>query len=201
MVVFSDGKPNKDAYRLFRIRDVSGPDDYATMHEVLRRRFTGSAASAPTPDLLIVDGGKGQLNIAHTVVDDLGLANQFDIIGIAKKDPERGETEDRIYKYGRANPINFGREGDLLLFIQHIRDEAHRSAISYHRKKRGKRAIRSSLDLIPGIGKKRKTALIKHFKTIKRIRGATVEELSAVPGIHQKLAESIRESLQESSSP
>ena len=201
MVVFSEGKPNKGAYRLFRIRDVSGPDDYAMMHEVLRRRFTGSASSAAPPDLLIVDGGKGQLNIAHAVIDNLGLTNQFDIIGIAKKDPDRGETDDRIYKYGRANPINFGREGDLLLFIQHIRDEAHRSAITYHRRKRGKRALRSSLDLIPGVGKKRKTALIKHFKTIKRVRDATVAELIAVPGIHRKLAETIRESLQESSSP
>jgi excinuclease ABC subunit C len=168
---------------------------------VLRRRFTGTASSSSTPDLLIVDGGKGQLNIAHVVIDDLGLTDQFDIISIAKKDPDRGEKEDRIYKYGRANPINFGREADLLLFIQRIRDEAHRSAITYHRKKRGKRAVRSSLDLIPGVGKKRKTTLIKHFKSIKRIRDATVEELIVVPGIHRKLAETIRESLQKSSSP
>lgn len=195
MVVFGDGKPDKEAYRLYRIKDVTGPDDYAMMNEVLRRRFTGHEASSPYPDLLIVDGGKGQLNIACAVIADLGLKNQFDIIGIAKKDADRGEPHDRIFKAGRANPVNFGRDADLLLFIQRIRDEAHRSAISYHRKKRGKQAIQSTLDQIPGVGKKRKTALLKHFKSVRRMREAALEELCAVPGIHRQLAQAIREHL------
>lgn len=198
MVVFSDGNPDKSAYRLYRIKGVSGPDDYAMMNEVLRRRFAGNEAY---PDLLIVDGGKGQLNIARAVIGDLGLKDRFDIIGIAKKDPDRGESEDRIFKAGRANPVTFGRDADLLLFIQRIRDEAHRTAISYHRKKRTKQAIRSALDLIPGVGTKRKTALLKHFKSVQRIREASLEELCAVPGIHRQLAVTIRENLRTSGSP
>ncbi len=201
MVVFGDGKPDKEAYRLYRIKDVRGPDDYAMMNEVLRRRFTGHEASTPYPDLLIVDGGKGQLNIACAVIADLGLKDRFDIIGIAKKDADRGESEDKIYKAGRANPVNFGRDADLLLFIQRIRDEAHRCAISYHRKKRGKQAIQSTLDQIPGVGKKRKTVLLKHFKSIRRMREATLEELRAVPGIHCQLAQTIREHLLKPGTP
>ncbi len=201
MVVFIDGRPDKSAYRLYRIKNVRGPDDYAMMNEVLRRRFAGNETASPYPDLLIVDGGKGQLNIASAVIDDLGLQDRFDIIGIAKKDPDRGETEDRIFKAGRANPVTFGRDADLLLFIQRIRDEAHRSAISYHRKKRAKQAIQSALDLIPGVGKKRKNALLRHFKSVQRIREASLEELCAVPGIHHRLAQTIRESLLASGSP
>ena len=148
-----------------------------------------------------MDGGKGQLNIACSVIADLDLLDQFDIIGIAKKDPDRGEPDDRIFKPGRANAVNFGRAGDLMLFIQRIRDEAHRSAISYHRKKRGKKAIQSALDQVPGVGKKRKTALLKHFKTIRRIRGASIEELCAVTGIHRQLAETIREHFHRTGAP
>ncbi|MGD9186025.1 MAG: helix-hairpin-helix domain-containing protein, partial [Desulfobacterales bacterium] len=192
MVVFIDGEPDKNAYRRYRIRNVSGPDDYATMNEVLRRRLQRDATATSPPDLLIVDGGKGQLNIALAVVADLGLEDRFDLIGIAKKDAQRGETADKIFKPGRANPVNFGREADLLLFLQRIRDEAHRFAVAYHRKQRGKVALSSALDAIPGVGEARKRALLKHFKSVRLIREASVEDLCRVKGIHRQLAQKIR---------
>jgi len=195
MVVFEKGKSKKSSYRRYKINTVFKHDDYAYMDEVLRRRFGKGEKSKPYPDLLVVDGGKGQLNIAVSVVKDLKIEGRFDIIGIAKKDEKRGEVQDKIYKPGRVNPVNFGREGDLLLFLQRVRDEAHRFAISYHRKRRGKSSIRSVLDTIPGIGKKRKQILLKHFRSIKKIRAASIEELGAVPGINRKASEAVKERL------
>ncbi len=190
MVVFVDGEPDKTAYRRYRIRNVSGPDDYAAMSEVLRRRLAGGA-TAP-PDLLIVDGGKGQLNIALAVVAELGLEGRFEVIGIAKKDVRRGETADKVFKPGRANPVNFRRDADLLLFIERIRDEAHRFAVGYHRQERGKQALNSVLDDIPGVGQARKRALLKHFKSVRLMREASIEDLCAVNGIHRQLAQTIK---------
>jgi len=191
MVVFEKGKSNKSSYRRYKINKVYKHDDYAYMDEVLRRRYGKGEKSKPYPDLLVVDGGKGQLKIAVSVVKDLKIEGKFDIIGIAKKDEEKGEVQDKIYKPGRVNPVNFGKEGNLLLFLQRVRDEAHRFAISFHRKRRGKSSMRSVLDTIPGIGKKRKQILLKHFSSIKKIRAATVEELSAVPGMNRKAAEEV----------
>ncbi|NNL42380.1 MAG: excinuclease ABC subunit UvrC [Desulfobacterales bacterium] len=191
MVVFENGKSKKSSYRLYKIANVAKHDDYAYMDEVLRRRFGKGEKSKPYPDLLIVDGGKGQLNIAVSVAKEIKIEDKIDIIGIAKKDEKRGELQDKIYKPGRVNPLNFGKESDLLLFLQRVRDEAHRFAVSFHRKRRGKAAIRSVLDTIPGIGKKRKQILLKYFKSIKKIRAATVEELIAVPGISRKSAEAV----------
>ncbi|UCE54675.1 MAG: excinuclease ABC subunit UvrC [Desulfobacterales bacterium] len=195
MVVFEKGRPQKSSYRKYRIKTVTEHDDYGYMSEVLRRRFGKGQASKPYPDLLMVDGGKGQLNIAVAVVKDLNLIGEFEMIGIAKKDEKRGETQDKIFKPGRTNPLNFGREGDLLLFLQRIRDEAHRFAIRFHRKRRTKTAMGSVLDTIPGIGKKRKQMLFQHFKSVKDIRTASLEELSALPGISRRLAEEIHRSL------
>jgi excinuclease ABC subunit C len=195
MVVFEKGKSKKSSYRHYKINTVSKHDDYAYMDEVLRRRYGKGEKSKPYPDLLVVDGGKGQLNIAVSVVKDLKIEGRFDIIGIAKKDEKKGEVQDKIYKPGRVNPVNFGKEGDLLLFLQRVRDEAHRFAISFHRKRRGKSSIRSVLDTIPGIGKKRKQRLLKHFRSIKKIRAATIEELSDVSGMNRKAAEAVRERL------
>ena len=191
MVVFEKGKSKKSSYRRYKIKTVCKHDDYAYMDEVLRRRYGKGEKSKPYPDLLVVDGGKGQLNIAVSVVKDLKIEGRFDIIGIAKKDEKRGEVQDKIYKPGRVNPVNFGKEGNLLLFLQRVRDEAHRFAISFHRKRRGKSSIRSVLDTIPGIGKKRKQILLKHFRSIKKIRAATIEEMTAVPGINRKSAEEV----------
>ncbi|MBW2569029.1 MAG: excinuclease ABC subunit UvrC [Deltaproteobacteria bacterium] len=195
MVVFEKGKPKRSSYRKYSIKTVPKQDDYAYMAEVLKRRYNKGDKSKPYPDLLMVDGGKGQINIAMSVIKGLKLDSCFEIIGIAKKDEKRGEKEDKIYKPGRVNPINFGREGDLLLFLQRIRDEAHRFAISFHRKRRGKASLHSALDAIPSVGKKRKAILLKHFKSIKKIRTATLEELSALPGISHVVAKAVKSAL------
>jgi len=149
MVVFENARAKKSLYRKYRIQTVTDHDDYAYMKEVLERRFGKGEASKPYPDLLMVDGGKGQLNIALAVIKELKLAGEFDLIGIAKKDETKGETRDKIFKPARANPLSFGREGDLLLYLQRIRDESHRFAITYHRNRRNKRSLRSALDSIP----------------------------------------------------
>jgi excinuclease ABC subunit C len=165
------------------------------MDEVLKRRFGKGDKSKPYPDLLMVDGGKGQLNIALAVIRDVGLERKFDIIGIAKKDDKKGETRDKIFKPGRANPLGFGREGELLLFLQRIRDEAHRFAISFHRSRRGKISMQSALDTIPGVGQKRKATLLKHFKTIKNIRAADLDKIRSLPGFNRRTAESVLKAL------
>jgi excinuclease ABC subunit C len=165
------------------------------MAEVLQRRYGQAESSEPYPDILMVDGGKGQLNTALSVMRSLGLDKNIQLISIAKRNVKKGETQDKIYKAGRVNPVNFGREGDLLLFLERIRDEAHRFAVSFHRKRRSKRLTHSSLDSIPGIGEKRKKMLITHYKSIKKIRAATLEELSALPGINETLAKTIKNML------
>jgi excinuclease ABC subunit C len=195
MVVFEMARAKKDFYRKYRIRTVSEPDDYAYMKEVLERRLGKGDASKPYPDLLMVDGGKGQLNIALAVIKELNLAGEFELIGIAKKDEKKGETRDKIFKPARANPLGFGREGDLLLFLQRIRDEAHRFAITYHRKRRKQKTLQSALDSIPGVGKKRKTILLQHFKSIKNIRAADLEQICNLPGFNRKVAESVQKAL------
>ena len=195
MVVFTDGRADKSAYRRFRIRSVTIPDDYASMREVLSRRLGKGEASEPFPDLVMVDGGKGQLGIARAVVTELDLPRRIDLIAIAKPDEKRGETQDKIFLPGRVNPVQFGRDSDLLLFLQHIRDEAHRFAIDYHRRRRKAKSLQSALDAIPGVGSKRKKQLLQHFKSVANIRQATVEEISALPGISRSLADTILKSL------
>ena len=195
MVVFERGRAKKSLYRKYRIKTVGEHDDYAYMEEVLKRRFSKGEASKPYPDLLMVDGGKGQINIALAVTRELNLAEEFDVIGIAKKDEAKGETRDKIFKPGRTNPINIGKDEDLLLFLQRIRDEAHRFAISFHRKRRAKVSMQSALDTIPGVGKKRKAALLRHYKSINKIRAADPEEIGALPGFNRKVAESVLKAL------
>ena len=195
MVVFENARAKTSFYRKYRIKTVSEHDDYAYMEEVLTRRFGKGEAAKPYPDLLMVDGGKGQLNIAVAVTGALNLTHEFDIVGIAKKDEKKGESRDKILKPGRANPINFGRDEDLLLFLQRIRDEAHRFAISFHRKRRQKISLQSELDTIPGIGRKRKAALLQHFKSVKNIRAADADDISVLPGFNRGVAESILKAL------
>ena len=196
MVVFEKGKPNKSLYRKYRLKTAIAKDDYACMAEVLNRRYgKNGKTSEPYPDILMVDGGKGQLNIAVSVLTSLELEKKIQLISIAKKIGEKGEIQDKIYKPGQVNPVYLGREGDLILFLERIRDEAHRFAISFHRQRRSKTLMHSSLDSIQGVGKKRKLILFKHFKSIKKIRAATPEELSALPGISHKIAEKIKNSL------
>lgn len=192
MVVFINGKPDKSSYRRYTIKNVDLQDDYACMREVLERRFKKNNNNAGFPDVLMVDGGKGQLNIALSVLDNLGLKNAFDVIGLAKKDLARNETQDKVYKPGRSNPVIFGKEMETLFFLQRIRDEAHRYAIAFHRQKRSKTALHSCLDDIPGVGKKRKSALLKHFSSFKKIRDASVDELAGVSGMNRKVAKAVK---------
>jgi excinuclease ABC subunit C len=199
MVSFLGGKPDKKNYRLFKITDVKGPDDYAMMREVLRRRY--SASEMHTPNLILIDGGKGQLNIAVKVMDELGIEGVA--IAALAKDKSSGERTfskaketpkgERVYLPGVKDPILLreGSSGDLLL--RRIRDEVHRFAIRYQRKLRGKAALSSPLDGIAGIGEKKKKTLYKKFGDLNGIRKASLAELAETPGITEKLAGAIKE--------
>jgi excinuclease ABC subunit C len=195
LVVFVDGRPEPSAYRRYRITDLAVPDDYAAMAQVLRRRLGKGLDSEPFPDLLMVDGGKGQLGAALTVMRELQIADRMAVIGIAKKDPARGETRDKIFLPGRANPVSFARDGDLLLFLQRVRDEAHRHALAFHRRRHRAGSLTSALDGVPGIGRARKAQLIAHFGSFEALRAATLDELSALPGFNRRLAETVKNRL------
>jgi excinuclease ABC subunit C len=195
MVVFEEGKPKKSDYRTYKMRLDSGPDDYALMAEVMGRRFKPGNREMPIPDLVMVDGGRGQLQIARKVLASLGLEGQFALVAIAKKDERRGETRDKIFLRDRANPVNFGDAEDLLLFLQRIRDEAHRFAIGFHRRQRRAAAIGSVLDSIPGIGERRKRALLKRFGGLEGIRAASMAELLSVSGMTRPAAEALKRAL------
>ncbi|MBN1844024.1 MAG: excinuclease ABC subunit UvrC [Deltaproteobacteria bacterium] len=197
MVLFERGKRAPQGYRRYRIKAVSARDDYAMLREALSRRYKKREVEGSLPDLLIVDGGKGQLNSAVFVLKGLGLHGLFDLIGIAKKDSQRGETEDKIYKPGRKNPINLRKSPEALLFFQRIRDEAHRYVIAYHRKRRMITYRKSILEHIPGIGSKRRKNLLKHFGSLKRIRAASVEDLSTVPGMTRQAAQAVFDALRQ----
>ena len=198
LVSFVDGKPDKSGYRLFHVRGVEGADDYASMYEVLKRRFENREN---LPDLLIVDGGKGQLGMAVAVLRELGIGS-FDVIGLAKGSAPEGETgglrrrvslkeQDHVYLAGRKDPIYLAKYPAALFFLQRIRDEAHRFAITHHRRRMEKRDVRSLLDDIPGVGPAKKKALLRHFGDIDSLRQAGPEELRKVPGITDKLSEEI----------
>jgi len=189
MVVFINGFPNKSKYRKFIIKNVKGQDDYACMTEVLTRRFLKDESDTRFPDLLLVDGGKGQISMAMAVLKELGLENRFQVAGIAKKDMDKGEDQDKIYLPNRSNPVNFGHNQKVLFLLQRLRNEAHRFAIGFQRKRRWKRAEVSILDGIPGIGIKRKQTLLKTYKGISRMRQASVEELASLPGMTFRASE------------
>jgi excinuclease ABC subunit C len=189
MVVFQDGEPEKSEYRRYRIRTVKGQDDFAMMREVITRRFRRALEEeTPLPDLVLVDGGKGQLNAALMALRDVELEREQPIIGLAKK-------FEHIFLPGESDPIILSDRDPVLHLIQRIRDEAHRFAIAYHRRLREKTISVSVLDHIPDIGPKRKQSLIQHFGSLDRIREATIDELRSVKGITQKIAEDIRKHL------
>ncbi|MDX2445987.1 MAG: excinuclease ABC subunit UvrC [Desulfobacterales bacterium] len=192
MVVFEKSRPKKAAYRTYRLTTAARHDDYAAMAEVLGRRYGKHGSREPLPDLLVVDGGKGQLNIAGDIIHLLGLEKCFEIIGIAKRDEKKGEVRDKIYQMGRANPVSFGRDLDVLLLLQKIRDEAHRFAIQYHRKLRGKQSMHSALDDISGVGPKRKAMLLKHFGSVASVGSADLKTLTALPGMNRKIARALK---------
>lgn len=194
LVRFEGGKPARERYRTYKIKTVEGPNDYAMMREVLSRRLTrGEEEGWGIPDLVLIDGGKGQLNIAHSVIEELGYAGKLDLASIAKGRYE-GES-DKIYIYGRKNPIVFSKNSQVLFLLMRVRDEAHRFAITFHKKLRGKRAVSSVLDDVPGIGAKRKRELIKRFGSLSGIREATIDDIAAVPGMSRKIAEELKDRL------
>jgi len=211
MVVFEDGLPKRSDYRKFEIKGVPGQDDFASMEEVLRRRFAylrddggsvrpaaSTAAEVPAdapvkrrrfaypPSLIVVDGGRGQLGVAEKVLADAGLT--IPAIGLAKRLEE-------VYLPGQPEPLMIPRGSEALFVLQHLRDEAHRFAITYHREKRARRALRSPLDDIPGVGASRKKALLKRFGSLARLRTAEPEEIRQVPGVGKALAQTIYDHL------
>ena len=209
MVVFVKGVPRKSDYRRFKIRTVEGADDYAMMQEVLRRRFRRAVPSTELrtvgetkekgelvkdeawtilPDLVVVDGGKGQLNAALEVMDEYDLREAVPLVGLAK---EREE----IFVPDQPEPILLPRGSQGLFLIQRIRDEAHRFALQYHRRLREKKTLTSTLEEIPGIGPKRRQALLKHFGSFEGIRQASLEELAAVAGMSRAAAQQVKEFL------
>ncbi|MCS7240323.1 MAG: excinuclease ABC subunit UvrC [Candidatus Bipolaricaulota bacterium] len=198
MVVFVGGKPRRDQYRRFRVRLSGKPDDYAMMEEVLRRRFTHALAELadPTitskkfsdlPDLVLVDGGKGQLSVAQKVLGEMGLSG-IEVAALAKK-------EELIFRPNRSDPIKLPENSQALHLLQRLRDEAHRFAIDYHRTLRERRTLASLLDELPGIGEKRKQLLLLRFGSIDGLRQATLEELLSVPGLPRKTAELLYKAL------
>ncbi|OPX88761.1 excinuclease ABC subunit UvrC [Pelotomaculum sp. PtaB.Bin117] len=196
MVVFEEGKPARDQYRRFKIRTVTGPDDYASMQEVLRRRFTraleekklfstGQISSKEAkfyrlPDLVIVDGGKGQLAAARRVMRELGL-EKIPAYGLAKE-------EELLFGEGQPDPVALPPDSRALYLLQRLRDEAHRFAVTYHRNLRGKAGLKSLLDEVEGIGEVRRRALLKAFGSISGIEKASLADLTAVKGMNKKAA-------------
>ena len=214
MVVFAKGAPEKSDYRRFNVKgrgNQGEPDDFASMREVLRRRFRRAVEEAVIdplekpgfsqkpgfskaeawkrlPDLLIVDGGKGQLSVATEVLAEYGLTEVVPVAGLAKQREE-------LFLPGRGDSILLPPGSQGLFLVQRIRDEAHRFAITAHREKRSKMAVASQLDAVPGIGPARRKALLRHFGSLEAVRQASVEELAAVPGMTQAAAQSVRERL------
>ena len=191
MVRFEDGKPAKSRYRRYRIKTVFGANDYAMIYEVLQRRLKRAEEEDwELPELILIDGGKGQLNIVHQVLSELGFLDKVKLASIAKG-REEGEI-DKIYIPGRKDPVPLTKNSQELLFLIRIRDEAHRFAITYHKKLRAKKAFESQLDLIKGIGKRRREILLRHFGSISGIREASMEEISSIPGMNRRIAQEIK---------
>ena len=199
MVVFEEGRPASDQYRRFKIRTVEGPDDFASLQEVLRRRFTraveeqellktgrlsGKAARFHLlPDLVIIDGGKGQLSAARHVMREMGF-DRIPTFGLAKE-------EEQLFAEGRPDPIILPAGSRALHLLQRLRDEAHRFALSYHRKLRGKAGLKSLLEEVEGIGEVRRRELLKAFGSLAEIKKASLEELAAVKGMNKKAARAV----------
>jgi len=200
MVVMEDGMPNKGQYRRFKVREVAGNDDYAAMEEVLTRRLTAllqerdrPAAERPrkfayAPQLLLVDGGRGQLNVAVRVLEELGLDDEIPVAGLAKQFEE-------VYVPDRAEPIRIQRTSESLYLLQTIRDEAHRFANAYHRELRGRRMTKSVLDDVPGLGEGRRRRLLKELGGVTAVKTASLERLKALSWLPDRVAEAVYEKI------
>lgn len=204
-VVFEDGVPKRDDYRKYKIKTVEGSNDFASMKEVLSRRFKHTEYD--DPQLVVVDGGKGQLTLALAALKEIG---RWDIcvVGMAKSrtegnftDAEVTASEERFFLPGQSNPVMFQRNSRALAILESIRNEAHRFAITFHRQLRDKRMVASRLDEIEGLGEKRKTALLKHFGSVEALRVANIDEVASVPTITMKLAGQILEILNNEALP
>ncbi|QRN86897.1 excinuclease ABC subunit UvrC [Clostridia bacterium] len=191
MVVFLDGKAANSEYRRFTIRTVEGPNDFASMQEVLSRRFRGAKEEKPgfekIPDLIIIDGGKGQLSSARAILKEYGFSS-IPTFGLAKR-------EELLFREGESEPIRLERDSEALYLVQRVRDEAHRFAITFHREKRDKRTVTSILDSVPGIGPKRKKQLLNTFGSAKGVRRASAQEIADTLHISLKKAEEVKEYL------
>jgi excinuclease ABC subunit C len=191
-VVFTSLGPDKSAYRQFSIKNLKAGDDYAALDEALTRRFKRLILENQSqPDILLIDGGKGQVNVAKTILEQLGL-HQIKLLGITKGDGRKA-CFDRIYDAQSGQYLFFAAEDEALHFLQHLRNEAHRFAITAHRKKRGREQLQSSLETIEGIGPMRKKALITYFGGLQGLKKASLLEIMKVPGISAELAKRIFE--------
>ena len=209
-VTFINGEPDKSHYRHYRIRTIDpagGGDDFGMMLEVLKRRFARGKEEAALPDLIVVDGGRGQLSMAIAAMAEVDVTG-VDVVGLAKMRVEAAprsavieRSEERIFLPGQSNPVILKRNSNALFLLQRVRDEAHRFAITHHRKLRSRQTLFSALDPIPGIGGARKRALLRAFGSIKRIQAATLEDLLKVPSINEKLAREILDALRASPLP
>lgn len=194
--VFIGGRPDKSLYRHYRIQQVDGQNDFAMLSEVFARRFRqDNVESYGMPDLVVVDGGIGQLNAALEIVRGLGIESSFDIISLAKSrvtanssDSRIRKSDERVFLPGRRNPVVLKQNSAPLLLLAALRDEAHRFAIEYHRKLRSKDSASSELENIEGVGRQRRTALLRHFGSLKKLQQASIEEIAMAEGIHPAMA-------------
>lgn len=196
MVSFQEGKKFTSGYRKYKIKTLEQIDDYGAMREALGRRFKRAKDEDDFPDLLMIDGGKGHLNVARKVFADLNIIS-VDVISLAKEEGrhDKGQSLEQVFLPNVKDPVILTRHSQVLFLLQKIRDEAHRTAITFHRQRRSKALVKSVLDDIPGIGEAKKKALLKYFGSLKKIKEATSQELQKVPGISKTLAEVIIEQL------
>ena len=207
-VSFHNGAADKKQYRHYRIRDVAGQDDFAMLREVFSRRFRDETIQkAGLPDLVVVDGGIGQLNATQEIISELGLNDRFDLVSLAKsrvaRDVESSaiqRSDERVFLPGRKNPVVLRQNSPALLLLAAIRDEAHRFAIEYHRTLRSKEVIASGIEQIPGIGTKRRTALLTYFGSLQRLREAGIDEIRTVPGMTEQSARTLYQTLHQEES-
>jgi len=197
MAVLLDGEAARAEYRRFRIRTVEGADDYASLREVLSRRLERGLTERQLPDMVLIDGGKGQLGAVQAVLEELDL-KEIDLIGIAKSRVHRNvrgkaieRSEERFFLPGRKNPVVLRSGSPELFLLERLRDEAHRFAITYHRQLRRKATLKSGLEDIPGVGPGRRKALLKHFGSLKKVREASQEELIEMPGLPESIAREV----------
>jgi excinuclease ABC subunit C len=190
LVAFTDGFPDKSRYRRFKIREVAGQDDYAMLREVVTRHY--GKEGRELPDLLVVDGGRGQLNVVTETLKEMGLS-RFPVVGLAKAAVQAGRTvRDRLFLPNRKNPLFPPANAPGWLLLLKLRDEAHRFAITYHRKRARNAMLASALDQAPGIGPVRRRRLLEHFSDLEAMKAATVSELASLPGFNQKVAASLK---------